>query len=53
MTDDFVNRAMASGNGVIIDAIMKCQQVFDEHEHALVSISGGATLIACSTSASR
>jgi len=41
MTDDFVNRAMASGNGVIIDAIMKCQQVFDKHEHALVSISGG------------
>lgn len=29
-------------NPIILDAFLKCSQVFDQHEHALVSISGGA-----------
>lgn len=42
MSDTFVDRVMEAGNGVILDAYMKCQSVFEQHEHALVSVSGGA-----------
>ena len=29
-------------NPIILDAFLKCSQVFEQHNHALVSISGGA-----------
>lgn len=42
-----------TNNPIILDAFLKCSQVFEQHEHALISISGeGQTLIACSTCAS-
>jgi len=42
MGNEFVDKVIESGNATILDAYMKCQQVFSQHEHALVSISGGA-----------
>lgn len=32
---------MASGNGIILDAFMKCHSVLESHSHAVVSVSGG------------
>lgn len=37
-----IERVMESGNGVILDAFMKCSSVFENHEKALVNVSGGA-----------
>ena len=33
------------GDGVIVDAAMKCESVFMNHDKALVSLSGGQTQI--------
>ncbi len=38
-----------SGNGVLLDAFMKCQSVLRTHARACVSISGGGTPMPCST----
>ena len=32
---------MRSGNGVILDALMKCRSVLEQHSVAVVSVSGG------------
>ena len=47
-----IDAVMSARNGVILDAIMKCESVFERHERAVVSISGGQTPIASSTCAS-
>ena len=36
-----IDAVMASGNGVVLDAVMKCQSVFEQHNRPVVSISGG------------
>ncbi len=39
-----VDAVMGAGNGILLDSIMKCQSVFEGHNRALVSISGGGGL---------
>lgn len=39
--EDSVNAAMDAKNGVILDMLMKCQSVFESHNKAFVSVSGG------------
>ena len=36
-----IDLVMDSGNGVILDAFMKARSVLEQHDHALVSVSGG------------
>lgn len=37
-----VEEAMASGNAMVVDAMVKCRDVLSRHRHARVSVSGGA-----------
>ena len=36
-----VDAVMATGNGVLLDMVMKCRSVLERHERACVSVSGG------------
>ena len=42
MSLDGIDLVMGSGNAIILDAFLKARSVLEQHEHALVSISGGA-----------
>lgn len=41
---DYIERVVESNNAILLDSIMKCQSVFEQHKHALVSVSGGGRL---------
>ena len=36
-----IEDVMLAGNGIILDAMMKCHSVLESHARACVSISGG------------
>ena len=41
---DGIERVMESGNVLLLDAVMKCRSVLEQHRLACVSVSGGGRL---------